>query len=180
MQHAFAEQMYHLPPIVGLRIEAGDGVDQLLAGVASDLVRLGVPVQGVIQTRGDAGGECACAEMYLHDLATGRVDVISEKRGSGAQGCQLDWEALTDIAGRLEADLTAETGVLIINRFGRSESEGRGFRRAIEKAIELGVTVIIAFRPEYEGAWEAFHGGLAVTCGSDRGEIVSLCARARA
>jgi len=173
-------QPHAAPALIGVRFEPGGGIDRILGEVAQKLARGRFRVAGLIQTRGEVTAECSCREMRLHDLATGKVTIISEKRGPAARGCHLDWEALTGLARSLEEDLSPQTDVLIINRFGRSESEGRGFRGAIEKALELDVPVIVAFRAEYEDEWMAFQGGMAKPCAPDVdalvGEIEGPCA----
>lgn len=160
-------QPHAAPALIGVRFKPGGGIDRILGEVANKLARGGLRVAGLIQTRGEVTAECSCREMRLHDLATGKVTIISEKRGPAARGCHLDWEALTGLAQSLEEDLSPQTDVLIINRFGRSESEGRGFRNAIERALELEVPVIVAFRAEYENEWMDFQGGMAKPCDPD-------------
>ncbi len=61
----------------------------------------------------------------------------------------------------LEAELETCPDLLVLNRFGRGESEGRGFRDLIARALEMGVPVLTAVRPTYGGAWAAFGGDLA-------------------
>ena len=153
-----------LDPLIGIHFDAGEDVDQALMDAATSLTADGKRVAGVVQTRGQATGDCACREMWLHDLRTGQKTMISEKRGPEARGCHLDWEALTGIVSSMEENLTAENDVLIVNRFGRAECEGRGFRGVIEKAMALGVQVVVAYRSEYAEGWQTFHGGLARDC----------------
>ncbi len=166
-------------PLVGVRFESGQAVDEVLARAAEELTRRGFRVAGLVQENRQRTGDCACREMRLRDLASGRLTQISEDRGAQARGCHLDWQALTELAVKLERELSDETDVLIVNRFGRSESEGQGFRGAIEKALSLGVQVIVAYRDGYADPWEAFHGGLATPCGATVEEIVGICERNR-
>ncbi len=65
------------------------------------------------------------------------------------------------VAGQLESDLLSCPDVLIINRFGRAEAEGKGMRGAIETALTLDIPVIIGVRRDYVEVWETFHGGMA-------------------
>jgi hypothetical protein len=59
------------------------------------------------------------------------------------------------------AALVEDVDLLIINRFGRAESLGRGLLGCFSAAIEAGVAVLTAVRPPYDQAWYAFHGGCA-------------------
>jgi hypothetical protein len=50
--------------------------------------------------------------------------------------------------------------LLVINRFGKAESLGRGLLAVFTAAIEAGVPVLTAARHPYEQGWERFHGGM--------------------
>jgi nucleoside-triphosphatase THEP1 len=164
--------------LLGVCFAPGTPVDETLSDVAERLRAKGLTIAGHVQVRGKDPGDCGCNNMQLRDLATGKYLKISESLGPGSSGCQLDPQALIGAAQALEAALSEATDVLIINRFGRSEAEGRGLRAAIEKAMFLGVSVIIAYREDYADAWEAFHGGLAVACDPAIEEILAACGRA--
>lgn len=155
------------PALISIGFGPGTDIDAILAALGENLSERGLNVAGLIQKRGEPKPDCACREMHLRDLASGKSYLISESRGPEASGCHLDWQALTNLAQALEKDLSETTDVLIINRFGRSESEGRGFRGAIEKAMMLGIQVVVACRDEYGAQWRAFHGGLATECSPD-------------
>ena len=135
--------------------------DQTLLSLAEQMRDEQRHVLGHIQVKGDALGKCHCMEMHLIDLSSGGSTQISESRGPEARGCHLDWAVLTDIAQAIESDLSLLPDILIINRFGRAEAEGKGMRRAIEKALTLKIPVIVGVRPAYAASWNAFHGGFA-------------------
>lgn len=162
------------PVLVSVKFGAGSDIDNILGELANELARRGRKTAGMIQTRGEAKPNCSCREMHLVNLSTGTKHLISEARGPEARGCHLDWQALTDLAQSLEDYISGDTDVVIINRFGRSESEGRGFRGAIEKAIMLGVQVIVAYRDEYAREWTDFHEGLATECPPKFANLVAL------
>lgn len=159
--------------LTGIEFSDGTHVDQVLSDVATALIGRGLQVAGLIQIRGQSGGDCNCREMHLRDLSSGKLHQISEERGPEARGCHLDWEALMTLAQSVEQNLSDKTDVLIINRFGRSESEGRGFRGAIEKALALGIRVIVAVRGQYAEQWEEFHGGMATSCPADVKKVLA-------
>ena len=162
------------PALISVGFAPGTDIDVILAALGENLSERGLNVAGLIQKRGVAKPDCACREMHLCDLASGESHLISEARGPEAGGCHLDWQALTNLAQVLENDLSETTDVLIINRFGRSESEGRGFRGAIEKAMMLGIQVVVACRAEYAGQWYAFHGGMATECSPDVASLMEM------
>lgn len=135
--------------------------DQTLLSLAEQMRDEQRRVLGHIQVKGDALGKCHCREMHLIDLSSGLSTQISESRGAEARGCHLDWAALTEVAQSIESDLSLAPDILIINRFGRAEAEGKGMRGAIEKALALKIPVIVGVRPNYTASWKAFHGGIA-------------------
>jgi len=70
------------------------------------------------------------------------------------------------------AALADGVDLLIINRFGRAESLGRGLLGCFSAAIEAGVAVLTAVRPPYDQAWYAFHGGCAHDLAPEMQEII--------
>ena len=50
---------------------------------------------------------------------------------------------------------------LIVNKFGKHEAEGRGFRPLIAEALALDVPVLVGLNGLNENAFLAFSGGLA-------------------
>lgn len=61
--------------------------------------------------------------------------------------------------------------LLIINRFGRAESLGRGLRACFEAAIAADVPVLTAVRPPYDQAWQNFHGGFGLSLPCDEDQV---------
>lgn len=55
---------------------------------------------------------------------------------TGAKGCRLDPRALAALSGSLLGELDAGTQLLVLNRFGKGESEGHGFRAVIEQVFQ--------------------------------------------
>ena len=149
------------PTLFGLCRETGPEVDAVLIEIAGRLRAQGLPVAGFVQERMLAP-DCSCPGIILHDLASGAAHDISEKRGPGASGCNLDGAALTERAADLERAVASTTPALVIvSRFGKAEAEGRGFCGVIEACMERAVPVLVAYRAAFAGAWEGYHGGLA-------------------
>ena len=108
--------------------------------------------------------------MEVEELASGIVLQISEDRGKEARGCRMDRGALLEAAGLLSASLESEPDILIINKFGKLEAEGRGLREALSDAVQLGVPIVVGVPYRNIEQWRAFAGGLAEECpiGSSR------------
>lgn len=132
--------------------------------------KAGLSLTGVLQHLWDAAPDRRC-DVILEDLATGRRTAIFENRGAGASGCKLDESALTDVAARIEPALRASPDVLILNKFGKAESEGRGLRDLIAVAIEFDVPVLIGVPKGNLPLWRSFAGDLAMELAADIGEV---------
>ncbi|WP_425040681.1 DUF2478 domain-containing protein [Primorskyibacter sp. S187A] len=158
-------------PLAAIRFESGD-IDGFLADIARSLSECDMRVRGALQTRGAEGGECHCADMDLTTLGSNRTFRISQPLGNGSRGCRLHPGALAECASYLEQELEAGADLLILNRFGRGESEGRGFRDLIGKAMTLGVPVLTAVRPTYAEAWADFGAGLACDLPMERAAVL--------
>ena len=65
-----------------------------------------------------------------------------------------------------------------LNRFGKGESEGQGFRAVIEDACMRGIPVLTAVREAYVEAWEAFAGDLGLLLPPDRAAVTGWTDRA--
>lgn len=156
-----------LTPLAAIRFETGD-IDGLLAEFAASLETMGLTVSGALQSRGAAGGACHCADMDLTTLGSRRTFRISQPLGNGSRGCRLHPGALADCAAHLDQELDHGADLLILNRFGRGESEGRGFRDLIGKAMALNIPVLTAVRPPYADAWAEFGGDAACDLPMDR------------
>lgn len=135
--------------------------DLLLAQVAARLKAMGWPLAGVIQqnTETDPSRPCDMDLVVLQGMARLR---ISQDLGAMSQGCRLDPAALERAVGLVEATLNqVPPRLLIVNKFGRQEAEGRGFRPLIGQALGLGVPVLTLVAPEHRQAFDAFADGMA-------------------
>jgi hypothetical protein len=105
-------------------------------------------------------GQLRC-DMVLECLSEGKRLKISEDRGPLARGCRLDSAALADALAWATAALSARPDVFVVNKFGKSEAEGAGFRPLIAEAIDLGIAVLIAVPWRNIETWRSFAGALA-------------------
>ncbi len=161
--------------LAAIVFEPGEDVDTILSEIAAEHTAL--RLSGVVQTGGNRDG-CNVREMALKSLRDGWEIRILEDRGSQSQGCRLNPHAITEVAGRIEGELEAGADLLLINRFGRAESEGYGLRPVFERAVLDGVPVLTAVRSDYLGAWEEFHGGLGIALPRERQAVRDWTIRA--
>ncbi len=157
---------------------AGGGADRCLSGLAGRLESAGIPLAGVVQSN-IARADGQPDDMDLHVIGTGRVIRISQSLGPGSEGCRLNAAALEEAAGLVGAALdTGAPRVLLLNRFGRQEAEGRGFRPLIGRALGEGMAVLMAVGAEYAEAFHAFAGGMGECLPADAARLLDWCREA--
>ncbi len=158
--------------LAAIRFTPEDGIDGLLEAVVRTLQSRGVGVSGYLQRETEDTAAC-CNITHLEDVASGTWHRISQALGSGSRGCRLDPGALADVSGLLLARLEAGTEFVVLNRFGKGESEGQGFRAIIERAFALRIPVLTAVRQTYEPAWLSFTDGSARLLPAERTAILT-------
>ncbi len=151
-------------------------VDQLLAGAARRARQAGLRVAGFLQYR-ETGGEECCRDIEIEHIGTGVTQIISQSLGSGSKGCRLDPAALADVAGALQAELDEGADMLILNRFGKGETEGHGFRSIIETAYARQIPVLTVVRETYVEGWNDFAGDCGVLLAPDSKAVLGWCDR---
>lgn len=147
---------------IAYTIAPGKGdADLLLYGVAQHFIAKGLRVCGTTQINSERQTEGPC-DMDVQVLPDGPILRISQYLGAGARGCRLDPEALERAVALVEADLQNDVDLLIINKFGKHEAEGRGFRTAIAIAISKGVPVLVGTNTLNRNAFLEFVGSDAI------------------
>ncbi len=158
--------------------------DLILAELAGELETRGIRCCGVVQinTEREKNGHC---DMDVRVLPDGPVLRISQNLGANARGCRLDPSVLETAVAQVAGGLNSNTDLLIINKFGKHEAEGRGFRDVIAEALAMDIPVIVGLNAMNKEAFEAFTGGIAVELSPERGalsawidEAVSTCSEA--
>ena len=148
--------------------------DRLLADLADDLRARGWKLAGVVQVNLDRHPDRLC-DMELHVLGKNHYVRISQDLGPHARGCRLDAGGLEQAVGLVEADLATRPALLIINKFGKSEAEGRGFRNVIGMALAEGIPVLTAVSQHNLQGFMAFSDGLAEPVSADADSLLCWC-----
>ncbi|WP_347267332.1 DUF2478 domain-containing protein [Paracoccus sp. (in: a-proteobacteria)] len=144
-----------------ITIQDGSGAaDRFLAETADALQAQGLRLAGAVRSDLDRIGMQDC-DMELRVLGDGARIRISQDLGSGAQACRLDPGALASAAGRAEAVLAQGADLVIVNKFGKQEGLGQGFRAVIAAAVAQGVPVLTTVAPEHLPAFRDFAGDMA-------------------
>mgnify|MGYP000985374918 CR=1 FL=1 len=162
--------------IVALVYSEGARAARILQDASRALRRAGIPCAGLIQHDEPRPGQARC-DMLLEDLQTGKRRTISEQRGPHARGCQLDPDALLSAMTGVRAGLGPGIEILVLNKFGKTESEGGGYRPLIADAVERGIGLLIGVPVRNLEAWRTFLGGeareiMADTCDGLEGDAL--------
>ena len=151
------------------------GTDRLLAGVVAALVDDGIRVAGALRPvpTADDDSQCNCDLWLLPDGPRVR---ITQDLGAGATACRMDAGALEEAVGLAVARLQTESAdLVVVNKFGLSEAEGRGFRTLIVEALQRGVPVLIGLSDTHRAAFDRFAEGMAVDLPPDEAAVLGWC-----
>lgn len=147
--------------------------DALIADVAALLAAEGVRLAGTIQSNVERPDRRKC-DMDLIVLPDGPIVRISEDRGDLARGCILDSGALEQTVVAVQQRL-AGAEVLIVNKFGKREAEGRGLVPVIAEALDLGLPVLIGVNGLNLAAFLAFAGEEVTPLATEAMVIAGWC-----
>ncbi len=146
--------------------------DLVLERLATDLAARGLRCCGTVQINSARAGDGPC-DMDVRVLPDGAVLRISQNLGPQARGCRLDPAALETAVALVAASLSAGADLLIVNKFGKHEAEGRGFRTVIAEALAMDVPVLVGLNALNRPAFERFAEGLAIRLPSDQAALMA-------
>lgn len=157
------------PRMLAIVYSDGLAADRLISDLGYKVRDAGIAVAGIVQHNQFIRDRAKC-NMEVEELASGMVLKISEDRGKEARGCRLDRGALSEAAALLSASIENGPELVILNKFGKLEAEGRGLRDTLADAVQLGVPIIVGVPYRNIEQWRVFAGGLAEECamGSSR------------
>jgi len=134
-------------------------IDMLIAEAVGALEKDGVRLAGTARGRpADPHGH-PC-DMDLRVLPDGPSFRISQPLGPSARGCRLDGSVIETISFSVEAHLLG-ADLLIVNKFGKQEAQGRGLCPAISIAMEMGIPTLVGVNEMNAPDFHAFSGGIA-------------------
>ncbi|NLA88754.1 MAG: DUF2478 domain-containing protein [Alcaligenaceae bacterium] len=151
--------MINKPLAVIVFDDDGDEVMQILWDAVEELQKQGLNVGGLLNKKNQDGtfiGEVICS------IGDEREFTILVDRGQGASGCRLDSVALAESSIVPREALDKGIDVLVINKYGIAESEGRGLVDEMTRAASEGVPVLAAVHNKYVDAWRNYSGDLGI------------------
>jgi nucleoside-triphosphatase THEP1 len=140
-----------------------DDPDAVLRGFASELNAQGFRAIGMVQA-----GQCADSSLSAVLVHNGETVLLAQDPAPGKTGCKLDLARLQDAGARVAGALEAGADLLIVNRFGKRERDGKGLGYLIERALEADIPVVIAVSRKSFADWIKFAGGMSVKLGCNR------------
>ncbi len=144
----------------------------LLAELADRLSAQGLRLCGTVQidTAREKHHHC---DMDLKILPDGPVVRISQDLGPAATACRLDTDALERAVAATERTLEGGADLLIINKFGKHEAEGRGFRETIATALSKDIPVLVGANKLNLLALQEFAGSEVEELPADLSELAT-------
>lgn len=152
--------------------------DAFLRAAAGHLAGRGLRVAGTVQMNSERACTHHC-DMDVRVLPDGPVIRINQDLGPGSTGCRLDPGALETAVAEVGPRL-AGADVLILNKFGKHEAEGRGFRSLIGEAMAMGIPVLLGVNALNLTAFLGFAEGCAAPLSGDLAALDRWLADARA
>ncbi|MEM9027615.1 MAG: DUF2478 domain-containing protein [Pseudomonadota bacterium] len=136
-------------------------MDRLLSKLAERLFSRGLRVCGCVQSNIERPDLSAC-DMFIRTLPAQNEYQISQYLGRGAKSCRLDANALEAAVGDVTREFVKGADLLLINKFGKHEAQGRGFRALIGQAVAEGTPTLVGLNELNRPAFLVFAEGLAV------------------
>jgi hypothetical protein len=138
--------------------------DQILHEFASGLNANGHRAVGIVQL----GRHYPDASLSATLVPTGEQLRLFQDMDAHSTGCRLDLGQLTGAGERIARILDEGADILIVNRFGRQEREGKGLAHLVEYALGADIPVVIAVPSHHFADWITFAGGMTVKLHCDR------------
>ncbi len=133
--------------------------DLVLNTVADQLITRGYKPCGTVQINTERSDAGPC-DMDVKVLPDGPAIRISQTLGRASRGCRLDPNALEKAVGLVTGHFATGADCLIINKFGKHEAEGRGFRQIIAEAVMKETPVLVGLNMLNAQAFMEFSEGL--------------------
>jgi hypothetical protein len=151
--------------LAALVYEPDQDPDLILREFAADLNISGSRAVGLVQTGHHCLDAPQLSAMLVH---TGEQLHLFQDLGTCAAGCRLDVGQLLDAGMRIANAIEEGADLVIVNRFGRQEREGKGLSWLIERALSADIPVVIAVPSHRFADWIKFADGMSVKLRCDR------------
>ncbi len=152
--------------LAALVYSADQDPDAVLRDFADEVKRRGFRVVGLVQA-----GQCADSSLSAVLVHSGEKLLLAQDFDPAASGCRLDLGRLENVGVRVGEALDVGADLLIINRFGKRERDGKGLAFLIERALGAGIPVVIAVSNDRLAEWIRYSGGMSVKLACERAAL---------
>jgi hypothetical protein len=150
--------MFHAQcDLAALVYGADQDPDAVLRDFADEVKRQGFRAVGLVQA-----GQCADSSLSAVLVHSGEKLLLAQDFDPAAAGCRLDVGRLEGVGARVAEALEAGADLLIINRFGKRERDGKGLAYLIDRALGADIPVVIAVSQDRFAEWIKYAGGMSV------------------
>jgi hypothetical protein len=140
--------------------------DAVLRDFAAKLNVRGFRAVGMVQA-----GQCADSSLSAVLVHDGETILLAQDFDPTASGCRLDLGRLQHAGARVAEALGSGADLLIVNRFGKRERDGKGLGHLVERARDADIPVVIAVSSQRFEDWVRFAGGMSVKLRCDRAAL---------
>ena len=159
--------MFHAQcDLAALIYGADQDPDAVLRDFADEVKSQGFRVVGLVQA-----GQCADSSLSAVLVHSGEKLLLAQNFDPAAAGCRLDVSRLEGVGARVADALEAGADLLIINRFGKRERDGKGLAYLIERALGADIPVVIAVSQDRFAEWIKYSGGMSVKLACERAAL---------
>jgi hypothetical protein len=151
--------------LAALVYDADQDPDELLRAFAAHLNARGYRAVGLVQTSHHCVDGPKLSATLVH---TGQELQLFQDLGACAEGCRLDVGQLLDAGAQVASAIDEGCDLVIVNRFGRQEREGKGLSYLVEHALSADIPVVIAVPGHRFADWIKFADGMSVKLGCNR------------
>uniref|UniRef100_Q07IE6 DUF2478 domain-containing protein n=1 Tax=Rhodopseudomonas palustris (strain BisA53) TaxID=316055 RepID=Q07IE6_RHOP5 len=142
--------------------------DAVLQQFAADLRARGIRAVGLVQVGHRLHDQPKLDAVLVH---SGERLQLLQDLGPLATGCRLDVGQLLSAGSQVAGAIDQGADLLIINRFGKQESEGKGLSFLIDRALSADIPVVIAVPRHRFDDWIKFADGMSVKLNCTRAAL---------
>lgn len=167
----------HKNPITLAAIVTDDSrvADQIVDSVIEQLQRQHYSLAGLRQKVVDDVKRQGGCGVRLQSVASGQLHRMTQDLGVGSTSCNIDTGAMAQLVEAQKNELNIDTDLLIVNRFGKRESEGAGFCSVFERALELGIPVLTVVKSTWQDSWNEYGGEYVTSLPADEAAVLAWC-----
>jgi Protein of unknown function (DUF2478) len=143
--------------LAALVYEPDQDPDAILREFATDLMAGGIRAVGLVQ-------------LGHHCLDAPKLSAVLVHSGEELP-LYLDVGRLLDAGSRVACAIDEGADLVIVNRFGRQERDGKGLSYLVERALSADIPVVIAVPSHRFADWIRFADGMSVKLRCDRAAL---------